>query len=64
MKNKVRALIDCCIIMAGVLLIIHRRVISALITGEPMPEMPEWHKKCFGSLKCRKNCECKEKETE
>lgn len=48
MKNTARALIDCCIILVGVFLIIHRRVISALLTGEPMPEMPEWHKRCFG----------------
>ncbi len=61
MKNTVRALIDCCIITAGVLLIIHRRVISALVTGEPMPDMPEWHKKCFGCLKCS---DCTEKEEE
>ena len=47
MKSTVRTLIDCCVIMIGVFLIIHRRVISALITGEPMPEAPEWHKKMF-----------------
>ncbi|MBR1430462.1 hypothetical protein [Ruminococcus sp.] len=45
MKNTVRSLIDICIIMCGVFLIIHRRVISAALTGEQMPEAPEWHKK-------------------
>lgn len=50
MKTTVRTLIHCCIIMLGIFLIIHRRVISALITGEPMPEAPEWHKKCFGCI--------------
>ena len=29
------------------LLVIHRRVIVAALTGEEMPEPPEWHKKCF-----------------
>ena len=45
MKNTVKALISCAAVMCGVLLIIHRRVIVAAITGEPIPEMPEWHKK-------------------
>ena len=51
MKDTIRTLIDLCIIMTGVFLIIHRRVISALLTGEPMPEAPEWHKKmlCCGT---------------
>ena len=31
----------------GALLVIHRRVIAAAITGEDMPEPPEWHKKYF-----------------
>ncbi|MBP5605063.1 MAG: hypothetical protein J6X60_05920 [Ruminiclostridium sp.] len=50
MKNTIRTLINCCFIMLGIFLIIHRRVFSALITGEPMPEPPEWHKKflCCG----------------
>lgn len=25
-------------------LVIHRRVVIALVKGEPMPEPPEWHK--------------------
>jgi len=36
----------CC----GLFLIIHRHVIAACITGSPMPEAPEWHKKCFKCL--------------
>lgn len=49
-----RTAIDICIIMLGVFLIIHRRVFSALLTGAPMPEVPEWHKKCFGCGKEQK----------
>lgn len=52
MRNTVRTIIDICIIMCAVFLIIHRRVISAALTGVPMPEAPEWHKKC---------CPCKNK---
>ncbi len=36
------------VICLAVMLITHRRVIAACITGGPMPETPEWHKKCFG----------------
>ncbi len=46
-KNYCKAIIECCAVCCGVLLIIHRRVISAALTGSPMPEAPEWHKKCF-----------------
>lgn len=31
-------------------LIVHRRVVAAVIKGEPIPEPPEWHRKwhpCF-----------------
>ena len=48
MKNTVKMLIECAAVCTGVLLIIHRHVISACLTGSPMPEPPEWHKKCFG----------------
>ncbi len=54
MKDTIRTLIDICIIMLAVFFIIHRRVFSALLTGEPMPEAPEWHKKCFGCGKEKK----------
>ncbi len=54
MKDTIRTLIDICIIMCGVFLIIHRRVISAALTGTPMPETPEWHKKCLGCGKEQK----------
>ena len=40
-------LIRCMAVCFGVFLIIHRRVIAACVTGADMPEMPEWHKKCF-----------------
>lgn len=51
MKNVVKALIECAAVCCGVMLIIHRRVIAACITGSKMPEMPEWHKKL---LCCKK----------
>ncbi len=35
-------LIILCILTGGCLLV-HRRVISALINGEPMPKAPAWH---------------------
>jgi len=59
MKNKdtVRSVIDCFIIMLGVFLIVHRRVFSALLTGEQMPEAPGWHRKCFGCGKKENCCE-------
>ena len=38
-------------IVAGVLLIIHRRVIWACLTGTEMPEPPEWHKKFIPCLR-------------
>lgn len=24
--------------------VVHRRVIAAMVKGEPLPEVPEWHK--------------------
>ena len=45
MKNTIKLLVELAAVACGVLLIIHRRVIAAAVTGEPMPEMPEWHKK-------------------
>ena len=51
MKKAVRTVIECMAIMMGVWFIIHRHVISACLTGSPMPEAPEWHKKCFGGFK-------------
>jgi hypothetical protein len=48
MKQTIRAIIECFLIMTAVFLIIHRHVFSALFTGSPMPEAPEWHKKCLG----------------
>jgi len=47
MKNMIKAVIEFMVITFSVLLIIHRHVISACITGDTMPEAPEWHKKCF-----------------
>ena len=47
MKQAINPIIRCCAVCCGVLLIIHRRVIAAAITGDQMPEMPEWHKKLF-----------------
>lgn len=28
------------------LLVAHRKSIMALVKGEPMPEAPDWHKRC------------------
>ena len=49
MKKTGNEVIKGLVVLVGVLLIIHRRVIAAAITGSEMPEMPEWHKKCFKS---------------
>ncbi len=46
-KNYCKAIIECCVVCCGVLLTIYRHVISAVLTGSPMPDAPEWHKKCF-----------------
>ena len=32
--------------LVGCFVYVHRRVIRALITGEPMPEAPAWHFWC------------------
>ncbi len=41
-------------IAAGVLLVIHRRVIWVCLTGSEMPEPPEWHKKFIPCLSAEK----------
>lgn len=50
MKHTFKTLLKCMAVVSGVLLIIHRRVIAAAVTGRPMPDMPEWHKKIFKCL--------------
>ncbi len=50
MKKTINRVIRCIAVCCGVMLIIHRRVIEACITGIDMPEAPEWHKKCFKCL--------------
>lgn len=45
MKNTFKVLLEFTVVVIAVLLIIHRRVIAAAVTGSEMPEMPEWHKK-------------------
>ena len=50
MKNTIKALIECMAVACGLFLIIHRRVFAACLTGDPMPEPPEWHKKWFKCL--------------
>ncbi len=47
MKNFLRGMLCCMVILLGVWAFIHRRVIAAWWTGSPMPEPPEWHKKLF-----------------
>ncbi len=37
--------VGCVVGCATASLIIHRRVWKAVLTGQPVPEMPEWHKK-------------------
>lgn len=51
MKSVAKELIKCAAVACGLFLIIHRRVIAACLTGTPVSEMPEWHKKCFKCLK-------------
>lgn len=51
MKNIIKAIIECCAVCCGLLLIIHRRVFAAALTGDPLPEAPAWHKQCFKALK-------------
>jgi len=33
-------------VSAAACLIVHRRVVVALVKGEPLPEPPAWHKHC------------------
>ena len=47
MSTLIKGAIGGAVIGCGALLFIHRRVIAAAINGDPMPEPPEWHKKCF-----------------
>ena len=53
-KKAINTCVRCCAVCCGVLLIIHRRVIAACLTGVEMPEAPEWHKKCFNCMKKEK----------
>ena len=48
LKHTVKAIIECAVVLCGLFLIIHRRVFAACLTGDPMPEPPDWHKKLFG----------------
>ena len=43
MKNSTKIILVCICIMGLGFLIIHRRVIKALIKNEPMPKAPKWH---------------------
>lgn len=47
MKTAFKIAIGCAAVSTCCMLVIHRRVIAACIKGEPMPEPPKWHKKCF-----------------
>ena len=47
MKTALKILVGCTVASTCAMLVIHRRVIAACIKGEPMPEPPAWHKKCF-----------------
>ena len=48
MKGFIKAIVECAAVCIGLWFINHRRVFAACLTGDPMPEAPEWHKKCFG----------------
>ncbi len=54
MKKTTRMIIECAVVCLAILLIIHRRVISAAMTGAPMPEAPAWHKKFLPCCKALK----------
>lgn len=45
MNHIIKAIVGCAAACFVLMLIAHRRVIAAYITGEPMPEAPEWHRK-------------------
>lgn len=56
MKETVKKILICCVVLAclcglGWALWAHRRVIRALICGEPLPEAPEG---CPAHLLCKK----------
>ena len=53
-KKAIRVFVCILVILLIVWAVIHRRVIRAWIKGEPIPEAPEWHKKCFEKLGCCK----------
>ena len=46
-KEFFKVMLICLLIFAGIWCLVHRRVICAWIKHEPMPEMPELHKKCI-----------------
>ena len=45
-----KIILICILVLITIWCFIHRRVVRAWLLGEPMPEPPEWHKKCFGKL--------------
>ena len=40
-----KKIIKLVLVLAGVWAIIHRHVIASFLTGSPMPEAPDWHKR-------------------
>jgi hypothetical protein len=44
-KKFLKIMLICLIVLAAIWCLIHRRVIIAWIKREPIPELPEWHKK-------------------
>ena len=46
MKKIIKAVIECSVIFFAVMLIMHCRVISALLTGDEMPESDNCPRKC------------------
>lgn len=42
-KTLIIVLLCCFALFAGCMLFVHRRVIKAVMKGEPIPQAPAWH---------------------
>ena len=49
-RTILKIILICIVVLIVIWCIIHRRVVRAWLLGEPIPEPPEWHKKCFSKL--------------
>ena len=50
LKKLLRNFLICLAILVAIWCLIHHRVIAAWIKGEPMPELPKFHKKFLAML--------------